>query len=243
MTSTAAEQYTLELAEEHIANANGNIDKLNEVHVFNQTDVTPNAVTGQVQVYADSASGLAAVVSPAGASGQMPWTSQATQPGTVVTQASLTNLATATVTANDPVVGATYELQVWGSGTQASGARQTLQFGAAHGGVAGTNFTLGTTNWSAVSVGFRWWAIARIICITTGAGGTWQTFVFAATAEATGNLAAGNNNVGLGFQSDAGATISVDTTANKTFALQAAWGSTTGSPTMTNRQQIFRRVA
>src|SRR5215472_15116452 len=100
----------------------------------------------------------------------------ATFPGLTVTAASLSNLATATVPGGDPKTGAVYELEAWGSGTQGS-TLQTLEFSASLGGTAMLNVTMGTTNWDAISKAFTWRVTARVICLTTGATGTWQNYI------------------------------------------------------------------
>jgi len=238
----ATDLYTLEDAEDHIGDLRGKVDRLGEIVSLDQTDVTPNTVTNQLQLYSDAASGLLSIVSDSGAQGDIPWTRQAFFPGNAVTGTSLANLASGTYPANDAVGGAIYEVSTWGSGTQAATTRRTLQFEVQFGGQSTSTQTFGATSFSAPSVGFRWIAVARVICVTTGASGTWQTSIMAMVTDNTGAVSPTNNNMGLLFNCDAAGTYTVDTTVDETIAIRAAWESTTGSPTMTSRVAFQRRI-
>jgi len=107
------------------------------------------------------------------------------------------------------------------------------------------NITMGTTNWDAISKAFTWRVTARVICLTTGATGTWQNYLTVNLTEnsSSAGIAPGNDNTGTAFNCNAAATYTVDTTSSQSFAIQAAWGATTGSPTLTSRVALFRRIA
>lgn len=205
-------QYTLEQAEEDLANLRGQMAYLGE--------------TGSALNFG------------------IPGASGATFPGTTVTAASLTSIASATIPANAPVAGAVYELETWGNGTQGSTA-QTLQLGAALGGSAMASVILASGS-MAINATFRWRALIRVICNTTGATGTWTSYVKAnwTTWTAGGsNIGPNNNNFSEAFSCESTGTTTADTTASQALAVQAAWGATTGGPTLTSRVALFRRIA
>ena len=56
-------------------------------------------------------------------------------------------------------------------------------------------------------------------------------------------LAPGNRNTAYGTSSDSVTTYTANTAINQNMALQAAWGSTTGAPTLTSDTAIFKRIA
>jgi hypothetical protein len=157
-------------------------------------------------------------------------------PGTSVGAASLTDLATAEYPAGDAYVGAVYELEVNGNFTQATGSATTLKLGVSFGGVADSNQVLGS---GFAPVGGTGRFVARVwaVCVTTGAGGTWKTMMWATVTQ----NATPNNSVTVVDCSPAG-TISADTTAEQTLSLQAAWGTTAGSPSIISRVAVFRRI-
>src|SRR5262249_2415676 len=176
--------------------------------------------------------------------GAPPWVDTASFPDTLSNAATFTSIFSATVPANDAAVGATYELDLAGSGSQGSvGNRQTLEWQLRLGGVAGSSLIQGTVNWTDTAPGFRWWCKARVACKTTGVSGTWYTMIFVQTSEVTGNLAPTNNNTGSGINSNASNGITVDTSAANTFEIRTRWGATTGGPSMTSRCGFFRRIA
>lgn len=202
----------------------------------------PGAQAGGVMLY--GASGQPAYVNPAGQQMNVTGAQLATFPNTTVTAATLTNLASATVLANDAEIGAVFELEVNGNGTWAATTGQTLQLAVALGGTAMSSLTLGAT-YLAAGTNFRFKVRVRVFCHTTGATGTWSS-------EVEGELSAFGNNLvgGAGSQNTAGfiscestGTTTKDTTVNETLALQAAWGATTGAPTLTSRTAIYKRVA
>lgn len=203
----------------------------------------PNAIAANTQVFSD-ANGKLAQLPPAGQVMQVPGAKLATFPNITVTQAALTTLASDTYQGGDAEAGSVYELEVNGNGTTGS-TLQALQLGILFGGVTmAPTFTFGTTALNQVSTAFRWWARVRVICHTAGAAGTWSSEILATVAEfGAGNIAPGNNNFATAVACEAGTTSTVDSTANQTLALRAAWGATTGAPTLTSRVALFKRVA
>jgi len=201
-----------------------------------KTSETPSAPANGTYLYVDAA-GKLAQISQAGTAMQVPGTQLATFPAIAVTQATLNNLASATYPANDAEIGAVYELEVNGNGIQGSTA-QNLQVAVSFGGNTMATFTWGS-GFAGTNAAFRWKVKIRIICHTTGAGGTWSS-------EIEGVISGFNTNITnsvAAVSCESSGTTAVDTTANQTFALQAAWGSTTGAPTLTSRVAMFKRVA
>lgn len=176
---------------------------------------------------------------------RMPSTAPATFPGNTVTQAALTTLASATYPANDATVGAVYELEVNGNGVWGS-TQQSLQLAVVFAGNTMSTITLGA-NYMAAGLNFRWKARCRIICTNTGAGGTWKSEIEGhCSVTGTSLLTSGassNNPTNSFFSCESSGSTAVDTTANQTLALQAAWNSTTGAPTLTSRVAMFKRIA
>lgn len=166
-----------------------------------------------------------------------------TQGSSTVTSATFANLATSTYLANDANVGSYYELEAWGHGTQATGTRQALSVQVSFGSTAMTSLTIGSTALSSAGVAFRWWGKVRVMCLTTGSGATWQSFLqFGVNDFTATNLAPGNNDFAIGSSTDNVSTYSVSSTANHAFSFQAAWASTSGSPTLTCDWFIKRGV-
>jgi hypothetical protein len=191
--------------------------------------------------------GNGSAASDAAAFGQIPATPPGAQlaafPGNSVTGTSLADLATFTVPANDPVAGAVYEIEAWGNGSQGS-SRQTLQIGTALGSTAMSSLTWGTVAFQA-SATFRWWAVARVICLSPGASASWVSLVRGMVAQFNANLAPTNANESSGCSSEAqgGTTYTISSLANQTLRLQAAWGATGSSPSLTTTVACCRRIA
>lgn len=164
----------------------------------------------------------------------------ATFPGTTVTATSLTNICTATIPANDADVGAVYELEVWGDGSQPA-TRQTLSIAPALGGtVVSPTLTFGTIAFVA-STTFRFYARAILACVTIGSGATWRGSIMAITNVENQNLAPGNNNMAAGIDTRAGTTDTVSSIVSNTFSIQVAFGGTGCS--ITSETALFRRTA
>lgn len=239
--SNRGDVYTLELAEDHIATANGNVDRLNEIHAFGDSQVPNTPGTGNGSALF-SLAGTAQHITDAGLTGALPATLSDTGQNTV-TQASSTPLSAAfTVPANDANVGTAYRLIAWGTGTQGT-SNQTLTLSLFFGGSSRSSFTIGTGEWTGTtSTAFRWKVELIALCATTGAGGTWS-FCMSGYESATGNIFSSNgaNNTMAGCDSTA-ANVTVDTTVSNSMLLEANWGATTGGPTLTCRGQTFERI-
>lgn len=202
----------------------------------------PAAPANGVDIFSDAGNKLA-MLPATGTIMQVPGWQLATFPGITVTQATLTTIASATYPANDAEVGSVYELDVEGNGTWGSTA-QTLEFQVTFGGNAMQNVTLGSA-FFAVSTIFRWKVHARVICHTTGTTGTWTSSIEGEASVAGANvLPTAGSQATSGFcVSESTTMVTVNTTVNQTLALQCAWGSTTGAPTLTSRVALFGRVA
>lgn len=232
------EIFTLEQAEDHVADLRGMVDRLAEVLPLDDSQV-PNTPTTGATIF--SVGGQPAYVSKSG----MTWNLQgsATDATThTVTQASLTNLSSAlSIKANDPAVSTCYRIYAWGDGTWGS-TQQPLTFEADLGANSlGNNTIAGTA--LPVSQGFRWGCWVYVICTATGAGGTAQGGLFGAisvTGTNLGQFTANSNSLPIVAGAPAGAAW--DTTANQSFRLRANWQSTTGAPTITCEGTTFERL-
>jgi hypothetical protein len=240
MPLTRESSYTIQQAEEDIATLRGQIEVLNEVHTLGSAAAgpVPNAVADAVQVYT-STSQVPSWVGPTGLSMGMMGAQPVFFPGNTVTQATLHNLASGTYIGGDATAGSMYEMEAWGTGQQGS-STQTLEFAVVWAGTTMTNTTFGTTAMPANQT-FRWWARARAICHTAGSSGTWSSFVLA-IINGTNNVSPGNGNMGCASSCENATTSTVNDTVNQTLSLQAAWGATTGAPTLTSQVAYFRRL-
>jgi hypothetical protein len=164
---------------------------------------------------------------------------------TTVTAASAANLSSVyTIPGGEPVAGeSTYGLWCGGNGAWGS-TPQTLELTfALNGSGVGVGQVVGSSCFSA-SAAFRWAAHFSVTCATTGSGGTWFGSLNALITQTANNVIPGtaaNNTVPV-----ADGNLSAHTAATNapiTVALQAAWGSTTGAPTITNRWTRFAKTA
>jgi len=239
-TGATGTEYTLEHAEDHIAQLRGQTDILGELHAFADSqapDVAPGVGNGS-QLY--SVGGTAQIMSAAGLAGALP-ASVGDPTQFTVTQATDNPLSsTFTIPANDPQVGTTYELDVWGSCTWGS-TQQALVLSLYLGGVNQASEAIGATQFNA-SAGIRWKVRLIAQCATTGAAGTWSFSMEGAVSLASGNLLAGTGANGtIGIAGGTGTNVTQDTTVSNAFLLQAHWAATTGAPTLTTRGALFKR--
>ena len=235
--------YTLEQAEEDIADLRAQVDRLGEVHILDGSGgVTPNAVAGAAAMYT-ATDGQPSYVTPSGLTMSNVGAQQGFFPVNTVTAASLQNLAQGTIPGGDAGIGSIYETEVWGSGIQGSTA-QTLQFAVVLGGTTMTNLQLGTAFFT-VSTIFRWHVTVRAICQTTGATGTWSSLLFGEISASGVNLlpTASGQATGAFTTCESTGTTTQDTTVSNTLGLSAAWGATTGGPTLTSQVAVFKRIA
>lgn len=166
-----------------------------------------------------------------------------TSPG-AVTGTSLANLSTSyTVPANHPNAGAAYQIECWGTGNWGTASAQ-LEFSVNFGGTNFTNFTL-TANAFGSGASIRWHATAKIFIVTTGASGSAQSALDAefSTFSTALNGSQGTTGATLAATSSDATGTTANTTISNTFALQAAWNVTTGSPTITAQILNFSRIA
>jgi hypothetical protein len=158
-------------------------------------------------------------------------------PGPVANTTTETVIATFNIPANDMVVGATYELTAWG--VASTTLTPTLTFRGRIGGVAGTsNGSTPITAGSSVS-NKVWRVTFRVVCITTGASGTFHGNL--ETAEGVSNTAINPSTVTV--RMDGNSVVAVDTTASKDMVITAAWGTANASNTLTCRGYFAHRIA
>jgi hypothetical protein len=214
---------------------------INVLRLANQASA-PAATSGETILYSTSG-GNAAMINPSGLKQSISGGGQ-TGGGTTVTAAALTSIASATINANDAVVGAVYELVAFGHGTTGSTAQLLLFAVQIAGATLGAAQGPAAAAFPAAADAFRWAATARIVVETTGSGGT----AFG-NIEGTVSIFPGANLVPgtpadftipfVGGDSTAGA---MNTTAAQTLGIAVQWGSTTGAPTITCDAFYMKRV-
>jgi hypothetical protein len=153
-----------------------------------------------------------------------------------VTQASANPLSTSYNTTAGDAANVTYRLTSFGNGTWATSGPQQLNIISYYagssvnsGGVAAGTF--------ATSQSFYWRAVFTVIVSTTGSSGSMNCLLDICTGATTAG-AADQGQSTLRFTN--GTTI--NTTIANAMQLQADWGSTTGSPTLTAYGTIFERM-
>jgi hypothetical protein len=242
--STATAPYDLSQAEEDMAGVQGAISNLEEVmYLLLTSPQPPNALTDRVQHYANAAQQLPAYMNPTGYNGVIPATNTVWQPGNQVTGTSLSNLASQTILNGDPCVNSMYELDVWGNITTGTTA-ETLELAVNLGGSAASNVTLGTSFWGVVaSQAWRFYVKCRVMVSVTGASGVWNSMLFGAITTTSNVIGgSGSQNDGALTASESTGTISLSTLQNNQFGLLAAWGGTTGAPSITSRWASYRKI-
>jgi len=235
--------YTLEQAEEDIADLRGQLDGVLEAHVLQSVNTTPNADPAGVVLHASG--GQPNFINPAGLTMGVVGAQNAFFANNTVTSVALNNLAQGTIPANDAEIGAVYEVDAWGNGTWGATA-QVLTLAVFLGGTQMATVQIGATFMN-VSLIFRWRAVVRTICVTTGVTGTWQSLIFGNISLFSGTLLASgssSNNPTNSFVScESTATTTKDTTAQNSIGLSAGWNATTGAPTITCQVAMFKRLA
>jgi hypothetical protein len=152
-----------------------------------------------------------------------------------VTQASLTDLSTVyVIPANDAAVGTAYRITCYGQGTWGSTQQQlNMQI------TLGSSTSLGQANIPstalAASTSFRWYAVMNFVVATTGSSGS-------AIGGLDGHIYATGATGTAGRAIACAGAVTMNTTVANNFRLQASWGSTTGTPTLTCLATIFERV-
>lgn len=164
---------------------------------------------------------------------------------TAVTANSSTRLTTSySIPANEPAAAeSAYEITFGGSGTWGS-TQQALSFElslqattiCANGTIAAGAF--------AASASFRFHGRALLVCDTTGATGGFYGSMLVTLTETANNVLPGtaaDNTVPLADSNSAAVTI--DTTSAMAAIVKCHWASATGSPTITNRMTVFRKIS
>jgi len=222
-------------------------------------DITPDAAQYQVGIITEAAmagrSGvfLGLIFVPAGAATSAACTlnpsnarilglSKAWQPNRTITATTPSFLASMTVPAYDAEPGAVYEVQVWGSGGQGS-TRQQLTLQCYSGNTAMALVTFGTTAWTAGNALYRFHAVVRLVCLSTGPAATWQSFITATTTEFQTASSPSNGNIATATSSESTNTYTIDSTRDLGFGCAAFWGSATGSPNVVSRMAMSGRIA
>lgn len=161
-----------------------------------------------------------------------------------VTGASLANLSSQyTVPALHPNAGAIYQIECWGTASWGTASAQ-LQLSVNFGGTNFTTFTL-AANAFASGASVRWHAKAKIFIVAAGSSGSAQSAIDAEFSDFGNVLNGSQGTTGASMAatvSDSSGTA-VSTAIANTFALQAAWSVTTGSPSITAQILNFSRVA
>ena len=162
---------------------------------------------------------------------------------TVVTAIALANLSTAyTIPAGDATTSTSYRLSASGFGVWGS-TQQTLKWAVALAGTSiGTTPTIAATQFSA-SATFRWRASAILTPAVIGSSGEWWADLDGVVTQTANSIVVGtaaDNTVP--FCGSSASQFAQDTTVANTFAIQVAWGSATGAPTITCQRTLFERV-
>lgn len=233
--------YTLEQAEQDIADLRGTVELLSEAHSQVDSGGVPNTADANAYTWY-SAAGQPSYINDAGLTNEVVGAQLANVTPVVVTQASAQNVATYFVPGGDSVPGSTYKLTAFGFGTTGStGASNVMTFNLSHGGVGGGAQSAGSSLFG-ISQAFRWYLEAYLVCVTNGAGGTFFSYGNWCLAQS------GSNILPTGVQAVAiptGTTssFSVDSTTGETFRAQLNWAATTGSPTLTCVASIGWKIA
>lgn len=238
---TVTTLYTLDEAEQDIADLRGQVDAMQEILQLFDGPVPSSPQISGAQLF--STNGQPNYVNFTGLQMSLMGAKPVAFPNNTVTAAALGNLTTFTIPAADADTGAVYELEVWGNGQQGTvGNRQTLQFAVVLGGTSMATVQFGTTALPDTSAIFRWRAAGRVICNTTGVTGTWTSYLLVTLSQFNVNYSIGNANFAQAFSCEATGTVTKDTTASETLSIQAAWGATTGAPTLTSQVACFKRL-
>lgn len=162
---------------------------------------------------------------------------------TAVTAATQQPLSTQfTIPANEAQVGSAYEVLCGGFGTWGTGVLiaftlvgQNITLVNQINGIAGAAFSN--------TAGFRWTLRGEIVFNATGASGSVLASLSYTLSESANPVNPGTASTNtIAVADEAGATT-LDTTSSIPVVVKAGWGATTGSPTITNRYTIFRKVA
>lgn len=213
------------------------------VHLAAMSDPS-NPPSGNAAMYASTV-GTPRWKSDAGQVGNIPLTNGNVQ-ANGVTGTSFNNLSAAwSIAANDPNVGTCYRLKVIGYGKQGSTAQLLGIRVTSYGQTVASGFDSSKIPANAVF----WWDVeAMVMCVTTGAGGTGWLYIRGAVSPVTRAFDPTATFSPFPFAAisvsggGGGGTLAIDTTSATTMVIDAAWGSTTGSPTVTGASSTFERI-
>jgi hypothetical protein len=223
--------YTLEQAEEDIAELRGQIELLSEAHSQVDGGVVPNTADPNGYTFY-SAAGQPSYINDAGLTNELSGAQLANVTPVVVTQATAQTVASYFVPGGDSIPGSIYKITAFGFGTTGStGASNVQTFNLSHGGVGGGAQSAGSSLFG-ISQAFRWWFEAYLVCITNGAGGTFFSYGLWSLAQSGSNILPTTVQA-VAVPTGTISAFSVDTTTGETFRGQLNWAATTGSPTLT----------
>lgn len=236
--------YTLEEAEEDIADLRGQVDAMDEVISLLDGPIPNSTPISGCQLY--STNGQPTYVNFTGLVMSMQGAQPATFPVITATAASLTSIGSFSIPANDADIGAVYELELWGNGKQGT-TKQALGVQVVLGGNNLASVTFGPGAFQTASNFFRFRVKGRGICHTTGATGAWTSFLDAQVSDLDGGagsnpISAGNQNFATATSCESTGTTAIDTTAAITLGVSVAWGTVTGAPTLTSQVAIAKRI-
>lgn len=169
---------------------------------------------------------------------------QAVTVNTVVATAFATLASAVAFTGGDPILGSTYELEVWGGGTQGSTMEQ-LNLGLFLGGVQmGGTASFGPAQFTA-SQSIRWHARLTIkLAASPGSGATWWGLLVGTLNEAGANLSPGTaGQAAIGFTESNIGAVAVSSAVAQTLELRAFWTSATGAPTISAVSGNLKKIA
>lgn len=241
---SATVPYSLDQAEQDIADLRGQIDLLTEVASLTDGGVVPNTPSAPNTFSMYSALGTPSWVNDNGLQMGAVGAQSCWFPGNTVSGTGQGNLAAWSIPAGDPNQFSVYETEVWGNGQQGS-TQQAVSFTVVLGGNSMANVTFGTTAFSSAPANaiFRWRAVARAICHTTGTTGTFTSYILATVSVFNQNLSPGNANMANGFSCESTGTTTINTTVANNLGVSASWGgAATGSQNVTSQVAIAKRI-
>lgn len=153
------------------------------------------------------------------------------------------NLCTAyTIPGSDAAQFTAYRLSCWGTAAW-GGTPQKLQLAMVLAGTAiGTQQLIASTAFSA-SATINWRLALTLMCVSTGASGTWSAELSGIFSQTANNLLPGtaaDNTVPVAAVT--ATDVTQDTTAANSVVIQAKWVTTTG-PSITATNTMFERLA
>jgi hypothetical protein len=233
--------YTLEQAEQDIADIRGGQDGQEESQTFLDGGTAPNTPDPN-GVTLFSAAGSLSYINDNGLTMEVSGGQLATIAPVTVTSAGATTVASLVVPPGDCIPGSTYKLTCFGFGTTGStGASNVCTCSLSHGGVGGGNAAAGSSLFG-ISQAFRFWVDAYLVCVTNGVGGTFFSYASWTMTQFGSNILPTSVQavaIAIGTSS----AFVVDSTVQETFRIGFNWAATTGSPTLTVVSGIPQKIA